>query len=125
MSLQRNEVLSIATQAAEWLRVMRSTDLRDDAAFVKWLKRSPLHVREFLLAYRLDQKLTHLDAEHRIDIEASGCWTVFERFTDQCTIWPAGLSRPAFAARTLDCRRCGLCCGSCPYSGAPATRARF
>jgi len=68
MSLQRNEVLNIATQAADWLRVMRTSDLRDDEAFIKWLKRSPLHVREFLLAYRLDQKLGHLDGEHRIDI---------------------------------------------------------
>ncbi len=69
MSLQRNEVLNIATQAAEWLRIMRTSDLRDDEAFLKWLKRSPLHVRELLLAYRLDQKLTQLDAEHRIDID--------------------------------------------------------
>ena len=69
MSLQRNEVLNIARQAADWLRIMRTSGLRDDEAFLKWLKRSPLHVREFLLAYRLDAKLSAMDSEHHIDIE--------------------------------------------------------
>jgi transmembrane sensor len=70
MNHQRNEVLIVATQAANWLHIMQTKDLRDDAGFLRWLRESPLHVKEYLLAYRMDEKLKAMDPERRIDVEA-------------------------------------------------------
>ncbi len=69
MSPRRHEVLSIAQQAADWLRIMQNAELEDEEGFLNWLKQSPLHVREFLLAYRMDQELDRMDGERRIDID--------------------------------------------------------
>ena len=70
MSPHHHEVLNIAQQAADWLRIMQTPELEDDEGFLNWLKESPLHVREFLLAYRMDQKLGHMDSARQIDVEA-------------------------------------------------------
>src|SRR5688572_27540103 len=69
MTLHRSEVMNIATQAADWLRIIQARDPQQEAAFLKWLKESPLHVRETLLAYRVDQQLRRMDPDRQIDIE--------------------------------------------------------
>src|SRR5687768_14846217 len=40
----------LAERAAEWLCRLETADLDEKAQFVNWLKQSPAHVREMLLA---------------------------------------------------------------------------
>lgn len=51
----------VAEQAAEWLCRLRSADLEEQAAFVRWLKKSPRHVREMLIAMTWDRVLRGVD----------------------------------------------------------------
>lgn len=69
MTLHRNEVMNIAAQAADWLRVLEDADSQKQSAFIKWLKESPLHVRETLLAYKVEQQLRHMDPNRRMDLD--------------------------------------------------------
>lgn len=68
MNPQFQEQLSVAEQAAHWVRVLNSDDPQQSAAFVEWIKASPLHVRELLLASWLDDELGAIDPERRIDV---------------------------------------------------------
>jgi transmembrane sensor len=68
MNRQFQEQLSVAEQAAHWVRVLNSDDPQQSAAFVEWIKASPLHVRELLLASWLDDELGAIDPERRIDV---------------------------------------------------------
>ncbi len=68
MDAKRLEVLSVAEQAAHWLRVMETVDIKKRKDFWEWMSASPLHVRELLLAVRLDQSLNAIDPERRIDV---------------------------------------------------------
>jgi transmembrane sensor len=63
----QQEQLSVAEQAAQWVRVLH-TDPRQSAAFVEWVKASPVHVRELLLASWIDDELSTIDPERRIDV---------------------------------------------------------
>jgi len=68
--LNREEALVIAERADEWLERIKSTEY-DKAEFLRWLKQSPVHIREMLLATTWDRTFEHaLDPEHTIDIEA-------------------------------------------------------
>lgn len=60
---------SIAEQAAEWVERMKAPSDRDRAEFMRWIKRSPLHVREVLLAITVDAELTGIDPDHKIDVD--------------------------------------------------------
>jgi transmembrane sensor len=53
----RAEVLRIAEQAAEWLARLPSADQRQRTEFMQWLRYSPVHVREFLLALHTAERL--------------------------------------------------------------------
>jgi transmembrane sensor len=66
----RLEKLSIAEQAAHWHRVMQTAGPQERAAFWEWMRASPTHVRELLLADKLDEELGGIDPERRIDISA-------------------------------------------------------
>lgn len=67
--LNREEALVVAERAAEWLERIKSEQY-DKAEFLRWLKQSPVHIREILLATTWDQAFEHaLDPEHKIDIE--------------------------------------------------------
>lgn len=70
--VNREEAVIIAERAHEWLdRLERFRDPNDRAEFMAWLKESPLHVREVLIATTFDAMLPHLlDPDHKIDIEA-------------------------------------------------------
>lgn len=70
MNPQLQERLSVAEQAAHWVRVLSKDDSQQSAAFVEWIKASPLHVRELLLASWLDEELNSIDPERRIDIRS-------------------------------------------------------
>lgn len=68
MNPQFQDQLSVAEQAAHWVRVLNTDDPQQSAAFVEWIKASPLHVRELLLASWLDDELGAIDPERRIDV---------------------------------------------------------
>ena len=70
MDANRLEKLSIAEQAADWHRVMQTAGPQERAAFWEWMRASPTHVRELLLADKLDEELGGIDPDHRIDIAA-------------------------------------------------------
>jgi transmembrane sensor len=59
MEAERSSVTAIAEQANQWLHRLHAADLRQDEreAFVEWLRQSPLHVREVLIAFSLDDVL--------------------------------------------------------------------
>ena len=51
-----------AKEAMEWLYRMSHADRQERSAFLLWLRHSPQHVREFLLAATWDVLLWELDA---------------------------------------------------------------
>lgn len=64
-----------AQQASAWVNVLAKPDgakpnSDQHPAFVAWLKESPLNVREFLLAYSIEQTLDQLDSQRRFNIDA-------------------------------------------------------
>lgn len=62
----------IVDEAAEW--VVRLSDAEADGrerqSFVTWLKRSPVHLREYLRAEQAWADLCGIDTERRIDVDA-------------------------------------------------------
>jgi len=69
MNAHREEELLMAERAADWLRRLETANPQECAAFVAWLKESPRHVREILLATTWDRVLNAIDREHRLDID--------------------------------------------------------
>jgi len=69
MNASRLGTLDVEEQAAHWLRVMESPSPNDRAKFWAWIQSSPTHVRELLLASKLDQELDSIDRGRRIDVE--------------------------------------------------------
>jgi transmembrane sensor len=59
-----------AQRASAWVSALAVPDTEQHEACIEWLKESPLNVREFLLAYSIDQSLDQLDSQHRVDIDA-------------------------------------------------------
>lgn len=59
-----------ARQASAWVTALAKPDYGRHAEFVAWLKESPLNVREFLLAYSIEQSLSQVDPQRRCDIDA-------------------------------------------------------
>lgn len=58
-----------ADQANEWLERLKNPDPQANAAFLQWLRTSPLHVRELLLAAALDAGLRGIDPNRAIDVQ--------------------------------------------------------
>ena len=73
MNASRLGTLDVEEQAAYWLRVMESPSPQDRAMFWVWVQSSPAHVRELLLASKLDHELESIDRARRIDVEALIC----------------------------------------------------
>ncbi len=59
-----------AQQASAWVTELSKPGSDQPLAFVAWLKESPANVREFLMAWSIDQSLDQLDSQRRIDIDA-------------------------------------------------------
>jgi transmembrane sensor len=70
MSAHREEELLVAERAADWLRRLKTADGAERAAFVAWLRESPRHVREILLATTWDKVLDAVDPQRRVDLDA-------------------------------------------------------
>lgn len=60
----------VAERAAFWLSQLPHADGSLRREFVRWLKQSPLHVREMLFANALDLELGKYDPERKIDLDA-------------------------------------------------------
>jgi transmembrane sensor len=58
-----------AQQASAWVSALAMPDHDQHPAFIAWLKESPSNVREFLLAYSIEQSLNELDSQRRFNIE--------------------------------------------------------
>lgn len=67
---RQREIYSVAEEAAHWLLVLKSPDAEQCESFRKWLNASPLHVRELLLATRIQRRLKSLDGKRRLDVQA-------------------------------------------------------
>jgi hypothetical protein len=69
MKKDTREYLAIAERAAEWVdRLPRATP-EEQREFMSWVRQSPLHVREFILALACKKLLeTHLPS---IDLDAN------------------------------------------------------
>ncbi|MGH8176117.1 MAG: FecR family protein [Steroidobacter sp.] len=68
MNMDRMEEEFIAHRAIDWLYRLRTANVEERAAFVRWVKGSPRHLREILVATAWDQALRNIDPERRIDI---------------------------------------------------------
>jgi ferric-dicitrate binding protein FerR (iron transport regulator) len=60
----------LAELAAQWLVMLIENDMRPTAQkdFTEWLKVSPRHTEEFLLAMAVWMELDALDPQHSIDL---------------------------------------------------------
>lgn len=70
MNPDRREQPSTAELAAECWHRLASTNTADRAAWITWLKESPLHVRELLLAATWDGVLSDRSLGSRLDVDA-------------------------------------------------------
>jgi hypothetical protein len=64
-----SEDWAIAQQAANWVERLKTPSAQGSAEFMRWVRRSPLHVREVLLAMTIDAELDRIDPDHKIDID--------------------------------------------------------
>jgi transmembrane sensor len=58
-----------AEQASAWVSALAKPGSDRHEEFIAWLKESPTNVREFLLAYAIEQSLDQLDSQRRCDID--------------------------------------------------------
>lgn len=56
----------LAEESARWTEVLKSGDERDLAAFAAWSRKSPQHMRHFLMMTALDRELAHLDPQREL-----------------------------------------------------------
>lgn len=71
MNAHWEETTGITERADQWLELIKSGKPYDRAEFLRWLKQSPVHVREMLRVTTWDKILDHtLDPKRKIDIDA-------------------------------------------------------
>lgn len=68
MNSERPHQMTVAEQAAEWMLVLKTAGPEETAAFERWLRASPLHVHEMLVASRVQRVWRSVDPERRIDV---------------------------------------------------------
>lgn len=69
MGNDRQQENLIAERAAEWVGRLPQASLTERREFVRWLRQSPLHVNELLVAAALDADLSELLAKCKLDVE--------------------------------------------------------
>jgi transmembrane sensor len=70
MRAQQRDSRTISEQAAEWLTLLAEGSERDRNAFLAWLRQSPRHVEEFLLATTVWQALRQEGKAFPMEIDA-------------------------------------------------------
>ena len=141
MNASRLGTLDVEEQAAYWLRVMESPSPQDRAMFWVWVQSSPAHVRELLLASKLDHELESIDRARRIDVEALICRAVAQEEIRrrasrmararlrQAPHWFTGIAASiafvgvaAFLIPTVNELRSGTAAAPAKVRGVPSTR---
>ena len=69
MSMEFQDDLRRAKEAAEWLLRLQSEGRACHAAFFDWMMGSPQHVREFLAVSKVSRRLDQIDPERVIDVD--------------------------------------------------------
>ena len=69
-ALQRQIDRLLAHRASEWHQMLENATPAQRAEFVRWLKKSPLHVQEYLATAYTDRVLHDIDPEHEQDVDA-------------------------------------------------------
>src|SRR5262249_26250039 len=64
----RRYIGTLSQQAREWIENDLPTAAEREA-FAGWIRRSPLHLQEFLEQLALEQELENLDASHHFDLD--------------------------------------------------------
>jgi transmembrane sensor len=67
----RQETRSVAEQAADWVVELADGGAQEHAAFLEWVKESPRHVEEYLLAATVYRSLNGVDGAREIDVDAA------------------------------------------------------
>jgi transmembrane sensor len=94
-----------AEQASAWVTTLNHGKDDHRRAFLQWMQESPLNVREFLVAYSIDQSLGRLDAKRQLDVE-----TLLAQADVNISRLPTGQAPMAVAApRNRRPRRLLLC----------------
>lgn len=62
--------LAIAEQAADWCVRLPAATQKENVEFMVWLRESPLHVREFLLAMRTERRLRRAGLHLTLDVDS-------------------------------------------------------
>lgn len=55
MNFEHQEKRTVAEQAAHWMLVLKTAGPQETAVFLKWLRASPLHMQEVLVASRMQE----------------------------------------------------------------------
>jgi transmembrane sensor len=71
MNRDHATTLAIAERAAEWLVRLPTADAQERQQFMSWLRESPVHVCEFLLAVRCAERVRFLDRQHQMAVDLS------------------------------------------------------
>ncbi|HEY7638150.1 MAG TPA: FecR domain-containing protein [Steroidobacteraceae bacterium] len=69
MNRDHATTLAIAERAAEWLIRLPTADAQQREEFMYWLRQSPVHVYEFLLAVRCVERLRFLDYQRLLSAD--------------------------------------------------------
>ncbi len=70
VTTHRRDRRSVTEQATDWVTELADGSADTQPAFAEWLKESPRHVEEYLLASALYKALDRVDAGHQIDVQA-------------------------------------------------------
>jgi transmembrane sensor len=71
----------LAEESARWTEVLKNGAERDMAAFAEWSRKSPQHMRHFLMMTALDRELSTLDPQRKLTLPPAVQ-------TDEATITP-------------------------------------
>ena len=69
MTVEITQKKLILRQASAWMETLRRDRTKHEAAFGRWLLRSPAHVEAFLSITALDEELRHIDPERCLKVE--------------------------------------------------------
>lgn len=69
MNLEHQEKRTVAEQAANWMLVLKTAGPQETAAFLKWLRASPLHIHEVLVASRMQEVLKSVVSSGNVDVD--------------------------------------------------------
>lgn len=70
MDRRWRQALVVAEQAAAWVLRLPTATPQEQAGFMVWLCKSPMHVRELLLAMRTERRLHQVAPKLTVDLKS-------------------------------------------------------